>query len=93
MLKEKQTIIIEEEDGSECSFVVFEEFKFEGQRYLTLVAEEDVEDFENGNVDKEVTIIRIEKGESGEDELVEIEDDEEFERVCNYLDALQLKEE
>lgn len=92
MLIDKEIITLVDENDEECTYVVIDgEFICDGNRYALLMDLVDFEEFENGEVDQDVILMRVEEDENGEDVLVEIDDDEEFNMVCDYLDKMELE--
>jgi putative Holliday junction resolvase len=72
---DEEVIVLTDEDGNEHEFTIVQVIKVDEKDYailLPLKAEEDAE---------EAVLLRIDQ-ENGEDILVEIEDEEEFERVA-----------
>lgn len=83
-----QIITLVDEEGEEVNYFLENVVEVDGKKYAVVVAEEDY----NENEDCEAVIYRIEKDENYEEYLVDIENDEEFLAVCEYLDALELEE-
>lgn len=84
--EEKQLIETIDEDGNVVNFELFDIIEFEEKEYaLLLPAESD-------NDDDEVVLMRLTK--EGEEYLFEaIEDDEEFDKVSDYIESLEDTEE
>lgn len=83
--EEKQLIETVDEDGKVVNFELFDIVEFEEQDYALLLPVGDEED-------DEIVLMRLTK--EGEDYLFEaIEDDEEFERVSEYIENLELEDE
>ena len=61
----------------------------DGAKYAVMVPEEEMTEEE----EQEAVIFRIETDENGEEVLVDIEDDEEFAKVCDLLDELMAEDE
>ncbi|NMA54671.1 MAG: DUF1292 domain-containing protein [Firmicutes bacterium] len=72
------TVVLTDEEGIEHEFEVVDYFSLDEKEYAILLAIDDFEDDEDG----EVLIFRIEDEEDGDQILVEIEDDEEWERAA-----------
>lgn len=70
-----------DETGKESEFELLGSCEFEGKTYLALVpVEEGTEEY---------VILRLETDEKGEEMLVTIDDDDEFDRIADYFeDAL-----
>ena len=71
-MSEQEKITLIDENNNEVEFILVDYLEIEDQRYVVLLPAEDPE---NGAV-----ILRIDQDENGDDVLVEIEDDEEFDR-------------
>lgn len=80
-----EVITLVDEDGQEHNFTLLDIVSVDEQRYAVLLPEEDPEE---GAV-----IFRIDTDEEGEDLLVDIEDDDEFERVVSALEELDAEDE
>jgi len=78
MVDEREDVIIlEDEEGNEHQFEIIDVFEMEENRYAVLQA---VDNEEEAVILKVIT-------EDGEDILVDIEDDEEFDRAAEYWEA------
>ena len=73
-----------DEDGNELQFACISTYEEEetGKIYFAMV---EVDDDGNEKSD-EYTILRVEKDDNGEEMLVTIDDDEEFDRIADYFD-------
>ena len=67
-----------DETGTESEFELIGSCEFEGKTYLALVPVEEGAD--------EYVILRLELDETGEETLVTIDDDDEFDRVADYFE-------
>lgn len=67
-----------DETGKESEFELIGSCEFEGKTYLALIPVEEGMD--------EYVILRLEADEKGEEILVTIEDDDEFDRVADYFE-------
>jgi len=74
-------IILEDENGQEFVFSLFDVLTVDGNNYAVLVPKDDAEE---GAI-----ILRFEQDEEGTEVLVSIEDDDEFERVVAELEKLE----
>lgn len=84
--EEKQLIETVDEDGNVINFELFDIVEFEEKEYALLLPAENPSD------DDEVVLMRLTK--DGEDYLFEaIDDDEEFEKVAEYIEKLELEED
>ena len=83
---EKQLIKTVDEDGNVVNFELFDIVEFEEKEYALLLPAE------TSNDDDEVVLMRLTK--DGEDYLFEaIEDDEEFDKVSEYIENLDVDDE
>lgn len=83
-------VVLTDEDGREHSFEVVDVIEVEGSEYAILTPDEETEDEDEPG---EAMIFRIEHGEGDEEMLVEIEDDDEWERVAEAYDRLADEDE
>lgn len=67
-----------DETGKESEFELIGTCEFEGKTYYALVPVED-------NAE-EYVILRLERDDAGEEMLVTIDDDDEFDRVADYFE-------
>ena len=79
-------VILTDEDGKEHTFEVVDVIEVQGKEYAILAPAEDEE--EELDPSGEAMIFRIDHDGDGEQVLVEIEDDEEWERVAAEYDRL-----
>ncbi len=70
-----------DEDGNEEEFMLLGSAEIEDKIYLALIPADQVD-----NEDAEFVILRQDKDENGEDLLVTIEDDDEFDRVADLFE-------
>ena len=89
MTEETNWITLVDEEGKEHRFTLLNIVEMEGNKYAVMVPEEAGEDVE----EEEAVIFRIETDENGEEVLVDIEDDAEFNKVCELLDDMLFEEE
>ncbi len=86
--EERQLIETVDEDGNVINFELFDIVEVDNQEYALLLPADDDEDSE----DSEIVLMRLTK--DGEDYLFEtIEDDEEFNRVEEYIKTLEDEED
>lgn len=78
---EYDVIAIPLEDGSELNCLVIDIFDVEGEKYISLIPEDDIEE-------GEVIIFKYQELSDEEVELTEIEDDEEFAKVSEVYNKL-----
>ncbi len=86
MENEVMNIVLTDEEGVETEFEVITKLDIEEKEYV-IVVPVDAE----GEVD--AVALRIEKDESGEDILVTIDDEDEFEMVSEAYETLFLNED
>ena len=85
---EEQLIETIDEEGNVINFELIDIIEMDGQEYGLLLPKDDEESEE----DKEVVLMRLTK--EGEEYVFEmIEDDEEFNKVVDYIDTLEDSEE
>ena len=85
---EEQLIETIDEEGNVINFELIDIIEMDGQEYGLLLPKDDEESEE----DKEVVLMRLTK--EGEEYVFEmIEDDEEFNKVVDYIDTLENSEE
>jgi uncharacterized protein YrzB (UPF0473 family) len=81
MAEKENTIVLLDEEGKEFEFHVVDVIEVDGSEYAILLpADEDVPE--------EAEVLRIDKDESGQEILVQVEDDEEWERVAQAWEEL-----
>ena len=86
--EERQLIETVDEDGNVINFELFDIVEVDNQEYALLLPADDDEDSE----DSEIILMRLTK--DGEDYLFEtIEDDEEFNKVEEYIKTLEDEED
>ena len=74
-----------DEDGNELQFEVIGSAELNGQMYYAMVPVDDQPEEEDVY---EYVILKAEKDEDGEDVLVTIDDDDEFDDVADYFDDM-----
>lgn len=86
--EEKQLIETVDEDGNVINFELYDIVEVEGQEYALLIPAE-----ANGDVDEEEFVL-MKLYQEGEDYVFEsIDDDEEFNRVAEYIESMDIEEE
>jgi len=81
--EENEFITLTLDDGKEINCIVLKVFTVDEKDYIALLPEEGMEE-----EDSELFIYRFLQDKDGEPELINIEDDEEFEAVADALDEL-----
>ena len=89
MNENEDRITLTDEDGNETEFYVIGDMEIDGKIYVAF------EPCENEN--DEYVILRVETDENGEENLVTIDDDEEFDKVADafedeFMDEIDLDE-
>jgi len=87
MQNENEAIVLVDEDGNEHTFVIVDVVMVDDNRYALLEPVDGDEDEEDG-----AYLFRLETVD-GEERLVVVEDDEEFERVVAALEEFEDDEE
>lgn len=87
---EDEIIVLTDEEGNEHEFTIIQVIKVDEKDYAILLptTAEEADDEEG-----QAVIFRIDTDENGEDVLVDIEDEEEFERVAEAWDEILDDEE
>jgi uncharacterized protein YrzB (UPF0473 family) len=78
---EEENVVLVDEDGVEHTFVVLDVVEVDGAEYAILRPEEDGGEDEE---EPEAVILKIAQDENGEEILVDIEDDDEWEKVADF---------
>lgn len=85
MSEESNIVILEDEDGQEHEYEVEEIYEIDGKEYAVLLSTE--EDSDNAFV------FRVEQDEQGDDILVDITDDAEWDKVVSAIEEIESEEE
>ncbi|MGM9572490.1 MAG: DUF1292 domain-containing protein [bacterium] len=85
MSEESNIVILEDEDGQEHEYEVEEIYEIDGKEYAVLLSTE--EDSDNAFV------FRVEQDEQGDDILVDITDDTEWDKVVSAIEEIESEEE
>lgn len=103
MSEETNILTLVDEEGKEHRFVLLNVVEMEGKKYAVMVpdeagsAEGHTHDHDHAcedcGADEEAVVFRIETDENGDEILVDIEDDEEFAKICDLLDEMMLEED
>jgi len=75
-----ETILLNDEEGNEIEFDVLTKLDIEDKEYIIVAP--------TGEEDIDAIALRIDKDAEGNDILVTIEDDEEFEMISEAYDAI-----
>lgn len=79
MENDVELIVLTDEEGKEIEFNVITKFDIEDKEYVIVIPVEGEE---------EAIALKIDKDEDGNDVLVTIEDEEEFQMVCEAYEAI-----
>jgi len=87
--QETSWITLVDEEGHEHRFNLLNIVEVDSAKYAVMIPEvQEMEDDQD-----EAVIFRIETDEEGEEVLVDIEDDDEFAKVCEAFDELESEED
>jgi uncharacterized protein YrzB (UPF0473 family) len=73
-----------DEDGNDAEFELLAELEDNGITYLAMTPIDEVP----GDDEEEYVILKVEVAENGEETVVTIDDDDEFERIADMFDDL-----
>ncbi|MBX5466494.1 MAG: DUF1292 domain-containing protein [Firmicutes bacterium] len=82
--EEDEVITLTDEEGRDHDFVVVDVIEVDNQEYAILLPVDETQDDEEG----EAVILRVEQDADGDDILVDIESEEEWERVAQAYEDL-----
>ncbi len=81
---EREFYTLVDEEGKEIEFEKIGEAEIGGTTYFAMIPANAAEENEDGFC--EYVVLRLEKDADGEDTLVTIDDDEEFDNVADFFD-------
>ncbi len=81
--EEGDLVVLTDENGEEHEFELVDVFEVDGKEYAVLASTEDEDED-----DEEAIVLRVEKDAEGNDQLVDIEDDEEWDKVAARWDEI-----
>ena len=81
-MEEIEIYTLTDEDGNESQFELIGECEKDGKTYYALTEL----DAEGNQVSEDYVILRLDREENGEEILISIDDDEEFDAVADYFD-------
>ena len=84
---EREFFTLVDEEGTETEFELIGKAEINGVMYYAMIAAEEESDRENDEF-CEYIVLRGDKDENGEEMLVTIDDDDEFDDVADYFDNL-----
>jgi len=79
-------VVLNDDEGNEHEFMHLATVEVEGNTYFVLLP---VEETENDEEEAEAIILKLGKDENGEDMLMDIEDDEEWEKVADAWEEME----
>jgi len=79
-------IVLNDDEGHEHEFIHLASLDVDGSTYFVLLP---VEESEDEDEEAEVFIFKLDKDENGEEMLIEIEDDEEWEKVADAWEEME----
>ena len=85
---EREFYTLTDEDGNEIEFELIGVAEKNGVTYYAMIPVEAAEDADNEEGFCEYVVLRAEKDENGEDTLVTIDDDDEFDDIADYFDDM-----
>ncbi|MCQ2426371.1 MAG: DUF1292 domain-containing protein [Lachnospiraceae bacterium] len=81
LFDEEEIYTLTDEEGNETQFELLGSHELDGVVYLALIPIG-----EGNKEDEEYVILRMDQDENGEDMLVTIDDDDEFDRIADIFD-------
>lgn len=81
---EREFFTLTDEEGNELEFELIDTAEYQGVTYYAMIPAD--AEGENDDGFQEYVILKMEKDEDGEDMLVTLEDDEEFDNVADIFD-------
>ena len=84
-------VVLNDDEGNEHEFMHLATIEVEGSTYFVLLPVEETEDDEEEEA--EAIILKLGKDENGEDMLIDIEDDEEWEKVADAWEEMEDEDE
>lgn len=85
---EREFFTLVDEDGSEIEFEKIGEITLGDKVYFAMIPAEAAENAQNDGGFCEYVVLRLEKDEDGEDTLVSVDDDDEFDNVADVFDDM-----
>lgn len=79
-------VILNDDEGNEHEFMHLATLEVDGGTYFVLLP---VEESEDDDDEAEAIILKLGKDENGEDMLMDIEDDEEWEKVADAWEEME----
>ena len=85
---EREFYTLTDEEGNEIEFELIGVAEKNGITYYAMIPVDAAEDSDNDEGFCEYVVLRAEKDENGEDTLVTIDDDDEFDDIADYFDDM-----
>ena len=85
---EREFFTLVDEDGSEIEFEKIGEITLNEKVYFAMIPAEAAENAQNEGGFCEYVVLRLEKDADGEDTLVSVDDDDEFDNVADVFDDM-----
>ena len=85
---EREFYTLTDEEGNEIEFELIGVAEKNGTTYYAMIPVDAAEDSDNDEGFCEYVVLRAEKDENGEDTLVTIDDDDEFDDIADYFDDM-----
>ena len=82
-MENEDLFTLTDEEGNESQFALIGELELDGQEYLALVP---VDEDQTAEDEDEYVILKVTADENGEEILVTIDDDDEFDRVADAFE-------
>lgn len=79
-------VVLNDDEGNEHEFMHLATLEVEGNTYFVLLP---VEETEEDDEEAEAIILKLGKDENGEDMLMDVEDDEEWEKVADAWEEME----
>jgi uncharacterized protein YrzB (UPF0473 family) len=79
-------VVLNDDEGNEHEFMHLATLEVDGNTYFVLLP---VEETEEDDEEVEAIILKLVKDENGEDTLMDIEDDEEWEKVADAWEEME----
>ncbi len=85
---EREFYTLTDEEGNEVEFELIGVAELKGVTYYAMIPADAADNAEEDGGFCEYIILRAEKDENGEDSLVTVDDDDEFDDVADYFDDM-----
>ena len=83
---EREFFTLTDEEGKEIEFELIDTVEYQGTTYYAMIPADDENKAKENDGFQEYVILKKEKDENGEDMLVTLEDDDEFDNVADIFD-------